>query len=428
MSIWRSVGYGAYDGFGTVMMPWHFIQPPASPAYTKKNVCEKIAIFQKFIELRKKQLERIRKGEEIWIRTSYSSPIGSEVPAPPKPKTKEAPKNAVDKALQILSAQPLPTKLRTISGFGQVSAINDILGYTLGGGSITTQLTIKDANRRINNWQRQLNQAQGECDAIMATHGSFENKKRYDHQISQRLVAVNITANKKTQEICSKFQVDYNKLLADYRNLHNLTLSKVRADYLSTNPRPPNPVGVRDGTMSEDERNAKLKVYHNEVRAWETGRNNMTSKASRGPELTAANNKQKAAQAADKACRRDEQRRIKQELEATHPMPRPGDSPCGPMPKPTKDYRERKLAIATRGSLKGFGDFGTSMTPEAYARLRSPNKNLTCCPEEKKWYTHPHGTFFDCPEVKKPEVKKKRKMMLFAGAAGVALLGAALFF
>jgi len=190
MYIWHSAGYGAYNGFGTVMMPWHFMQPPASPAYTKKNVCEKIVIFKKFIDLRKKQLERIKQGEEIWIRTSYSDPIGSEVPAPskpkPKPKTKEAPKDAVKSDIvhgvaQILSAQPL--LLRTISGFGQVSAINAVgnaIGNIFGWGdtSSTTQLTIDEINRRIGNWQRQLNQTQGECDAIMATHGSFENKKK----------------------------------------------------------------------------------------------------------------------------------------------------------------------------------------------------------------------------------------------------------
>jgi len=258
-------------------------------------------------------------------------------------------------------------------------------------------------------------------------------KKRYDHQISQRLVAVNITATKKTQEICSKFQADYNKLLADYRNLHNLTMSKVRADFLSTNPRPPNPVSPR-GTVSEDERNAEIKVYQNTVRAWEAKRNHMTRKASNSPELAAANNKLKAAQAADKACRRDEQRRIKQELEATHPMPRPGDSPCGPMPKPTKDYSRdrRKLAIqqAPLKKLRISTQLGGMMLKTGFAQRRMQMKNLTCCPEEKKWYTHPHGTFFDCPDLKKPEIKKnkKKKMMLVAGAAGAALLGAALFF
>ena len=391
----KSIGYGAYGdhNFGTVMPPWGWGGSIPSPKYSSQNVCDQRATFEKHIATRQKQLERIKVGKEIWVQTSYSDPIGREVSAPPKPKPESKP--------------------TTVAGLGSTdvtAAINAISSGILnhGYGTNKYQLTAVKANSEIKIWQGRLASAQRSCDRIISEHGSIENQKRYNHQVGQRNAALYATARNMAAERCKDADAVSTIASTDYFSIRKATHKKARDSGLF----PTSPARL-DAKATPEQRT----TYYRVANAYSAKTREIIDTLDADPAIKAAKKKMDAAQLAARRCREDEQARAKRELDYKMPVPKRGDSPCGPMPTPKQQaygYQSkdrRKIAISTHG-IAGLGDFGRSMAIQKQLVPMKTN-NLTCCPSDNKWHTHPHGTFFTCPgdEVKQATPKRGKKIL-----------------
>jgi hypothetical protein len=260
------------------------------------------------------------------------------------------------------------------------------------------QLTVEGVTREIESQRRTLEHFQSQCDKTIAEHGSPENERRYNHQVTQRKNAILGTSRKLAYKECAPLHQASTDAMLAYSKASNAQMAAQRER------------AAKLRAQAEADRKA---AEAKGIGGWIAGlaglgqsgiASVLAAMPTKGiisgmalemtPELKALYEKKKAAYDKARMCSQSAAKRIQQELEAQTPMPHKGDSPCGKMPTPSRTGIHR-FQQAKVQQFRGLGNLGSQMTMPHH--LRYPTKNLTCCPTDNKWHEHPNGTFYECP-------------------------------
>lgn len=158
---------------------------------TPINPCKQIGFLKTKIPELQSRLRRLQAGEEIWIQ-GYGV-RGKEVPKPKQPKQPKTQNNAV-------------------AGINFVGAAIYGLGV-----SLPSKLTITQAQRDLQNVQKNLIKQNQECNEIIQKYGS--NEAYEDHLIKPR--AIESAAYKIAEEKCKNLNIQRQKASKDWIQIIN---------------------------------------------------------------------------------------------------------------------------------------------------------------------------------------------------------------